>query len=232
MDRQTKVKSMKLKSESTLLSGELKTSDAELIELPPKKSFGERLLRTDKLIRNLAVVGGLLLTVVAVKNAGAPEAQSVFSALQESAGMEWDESLGKLSFVNGILPEELQAVWNEKEELAVFAPVNGQTVHAWSVQEPYVEYQTTVLDVRAAADGEVMSIAHGLDEERIVRVRHDDETESIYGNLDTCYVEVGDYVYAGDVFARLLDGKPLAFELRKDGRSIDPEGLLKPMAAE
>lgn len=223
---------MRLKSDATLLSERLETSDAELVELPPKKSFGERLLWTDKLIRNLAVVGALLLTVVAVKNASVPEARSVFSALQESAGMEWDESLGKLSFVNGIFPQELQAVWNEKEQLAVFAPVTGQTVHAWSAQEPYVEYETAISDVRAAADGEVMSIAHGLDEERIVRVRHDDETESIYGNLDTCFVEVGDYIYAGDVFARLIDGKPLAFELRKDGRSIDPEGLLRPLATE
>lgn len=226
MEHQTRVKSMKLKSEQSLLS---ERDQPVLTELPPKQGFGSWLLRTDKLIRNLAVVGGLVLTVVAVKNASVPQAQSVFSAIQASAGMEWDESLGKLSFVGGFLPEGLQAVWSEKHDITVFAPVKGETVHAWSAQEPYVTFMSEVLDVRAVADGEVMSIAHGLDEERIVRVRHDDETESVYGNLETCYAEVGDRVYAGDVFAKVLSGQPLAFELRKDGRSINPDGLLMPI---
>lgn len=218
---------MKVKDEHSLLSERIETS-AVLVEYPKESSFGRRLLQTDKLIRNLAVVGGLMLTLVAVKNANQPQAQSVFSAIQESAGMEWDESLGKLSFVSGVLPEGVQEVWNESQSLTVFAPVIGDTVHAWSEQEPYVEYMSTLSDVRAVADGEIMSIAHGMDEERIVRVRHTDETESIYGNLLTCYGEVGDRVYAGDIIARVLDDKPLAFELRKDGRSINPEGLLMP----
>ncbi|MCI5957366.1 MAG: M23 family metallopeptidase [Clostridiales bacterium] len=229
MNRQTEVKSMRLKREGTLISDEGIPGNAVLSELPLKKSIGRRIIQADRLIRNLAVVGALALTVVAVKNAGAPQAQSVFSAIQQSAGMEWDESLGKLSFVGGFLPEGIQAVWSEKEALTVFAPVMGETVHAWTRSEPYVEYAGTVADVRAVADGEVMSIAHGLDEERILRIRHDDETESIYGNLQNCYAQVGDRVYAGDVVARTLDGKPLAFELRKDGRSINPEGLLLPL---
>ncbi len=220
---------MKVKREGALLSDEGVPAGAALSELPPKKGFGQRILQADRLVRNLAVVGALALTVVAVKNASVPQAQSVFSAIQQSAGMDWDESLGKLSFVGDFLPEGIQAVWNEKEAFTVFAPVNGETVHAWTRSEPYVEYAATVTDVRAVADGEVMSIAHGLDEERILRIRHDDETESIYGNLQTCYAQVGDRVYAGDVVARTLDGKPLAFELRKDGRSINPEGLLVPL---
>ena len=87
--------------------------------------------------------------------------------------------------------------------------------------------QTKLSDVRAAADGEVMSIAHGLDEERIVRIRHDDASEAIYGNLASCLAQVGDRVYAGDVFASILEGEPLAFELRVDGRSVDPTGKWK-----
>ena len=227
MNRQTQVRNIKVKSEPTLLSDREETS-ATLIDYPKESGWGKRLLQTDKLIRNLAVVGGLLLTLVAVKNAGAPQAQSVFSALQDSANMEWDESLGKLSFVGGFLPEGIRAVWSEKESVTVLSPVVGETVHVWTEQEPYLEVMSTVSDVRAVADGEIMSIAHGVDEERILRVRHDDETESIYGNLVMCYGEEGDRVYAGDIIARVLDGKPLAFEFRKDGRSINPEGLMKP----
>lgn len=229
MSNETKVGSMKLKTRSVLTQNSEPNSPAEWTELPPKRSFGETLLRTDKLLRNLAVVGAMLLTVVAVKNAGLPQSQSVFSAITQSAGMEWDESLGKLSFVDGLLPDGIQAVWSRKEQLTVFAPVAGDTVHAWTVQEPYIELASAVSDVRAVADGEVMSIAHGLGEERIVRVRHDDETESLYGNLSACLAEVGDRVYAGDVIASLMEGKPLAFELRKDGRSINPDRLLRPL---
>ena len=87
--------------------------------------------------------------------------------------------------------------------------------------------KTRLRDVRASADGEVMSIAHGMEEERIVRIRHDDRTETLYGNLKNCHVQEGDQLCAGDVFAELMEGKPLAFELRVDGRSIDPNGKLK-----
>lgn len=199
-------------------------------ELPGRSVWGERFLQLDKLARNLIVVGCLFMVVVAVKNTTTLEAQSVFGAIQASAGIEWDESVGKLSFVNALLPESLQAVWSEERNLSVFAPVNGAVVHAWSQAEPYVMIESAVDDVRAAADGEVMSIAHGLDEERIVRIRHDDNSEALYGNLKTCLVEEGDRVYAGDVFAKLLEGSPLAFELRLDGRSVDPEGKLVRMA--
>ena len=213
-----------------MLSTNTPPPKAELTELPPRQGWGKRLLRADKLVRNLAVVGAMLLTVVAVKNAGSPNAQSVFGALQASTDMEWDESLGKLSFVGGILPEGIQAVWSEREAITVFEPVSGETVHAWSQSEPYMAFMSQVRDVRAVADGEVMSVAHGLEEERILRVRHDDATESIYSNLLNCYAQEGDRVYAGDVIATTIEGKPLVFELRRDGRSINPEGLLEPLA--
>ena len=87
---------MKVRREGTLLSEEAPRTGAELTELPQKDGWGKRLLRADKLVRNLAVVGAMLLTVIAVKNAGSPDAQSVFGALQASTEMEWDESLGKM----------------------------------------------------------------------------------------------------------------------------------------
>jgi septal ring factor EnvC (AmiA/AmiB activator) len=40
-------------------------------------------------------------------------------------------------------------------------------------------------------------------------------------------MDVGDYVFQGDIIASGLEGKPLAFELRVDGRSIDPKGKLQ-----
>lgn len=226
MDRQTRVKQIQVRGEKQRHI-QLEQSQAEWIDLSPKRKT-RFIFQADRLIRNLAVAGGLMLVIVAVKNAGVPETQSVFSALQTSMNAEWDESVGKLSFVSGLLPESLQAVWSEREAAAVYAPMAGETVKAWTEQEPYIEVSGAVTEVRAVADGEIMSVAHGMDEERIVRIRHDDGAESVYGNLQVCYQEVGDRVSAGDIFARVPMGTPLAFELRQNGRSINPEGLLMP----
>lgn len=227
LNQQTQVKNMKVRSRAARLE-EAAGSRVQVEELPRPRGWGYRLIRLEQLGKNLVVVGCLFMVVVAVKNTETPQAQSVFQTLQTSAGMEWDETVGKLSFVHSLLPQQIQEVWKQEESIAVFTPVKGDVIHAWSREQPYVMIQTKVSDVRAAADGEVMSIAHGLDEERIVRVRHDDSSEAIYGNLSSCHVEVGDRIYAGDVFARILDGEPLAFELRVDGRSIDPSGKWKP----
>ena len=178
----------------------------------------------DRLIRNFAVTGALMLVVIAARNSTTPEVQSVFNALKSGAGMEWDESIGKLSFVSQLLPQEIQAVWNETPSVSVYAPIRGETLHVWTAAEPFLTIQGQTNHVCAAADGEVMSIAHGLNEERIMRIRHDDGCETIYGNLAMCYPESGDRVYAGDVIATLQNEMPLAFEVRVNGRSVNPEG--------
>lgn len=225
MEKQTQVRNMSLRSRR--LEAECSPTMTLPVEMPQEEQkWGFRVFRADRLIRNLAVVGVLLMTVVALRGSSQPEAQSVFSAIQESAGMEWDESIGKLSFVNSLLPQALQEVWNPQAEVTVFAPLIGEILHVWSGKEPYVTIQGRTDEIRAAANGEVMSVAHGMDEERIIRVRHDDGTEALYGNLARSHVETGQRVYAGDVIATLLENEPLVFELRVDGRSIDPSGRM------
>ena len=54
---------MKVRREGALLSEEAPRTGAELTELPQKDGWGRRLLRADKLVRNLAVVGAMLLTL-------------------------------------------------------------------------------------------------------------------------------------------------------------------------
>jgi len=230
MSNSTKIKEIKVKT------GTIETEQREMVftkpvELPAnERQWYICFLQGDRLIRNFAIVGVLMLTVLALKSHPAPQAQSVFSALKEGAGMEWDESVGKLSFVNSFLPESIRAVWNENNDVTVYAPVHGKAVHTWSVYEPYVELKSVTKNVFAAADGVVMSIAHGVDEERILRIRHEDGMETLYGNLDVCYVEEGEQVRAGDLIADLMTDGNLVFELRIDGRSVDPQG--KMVAAE
>lgn len=218
MDQQTKVKAIKIKPKALRLLEQT----SGLTELAPRdETWKHRFMRLDSLVRNMAVVGCLVLVVTAVRNSSLPESKSVFEAVQASAGMQWDESLGKLSFVNAILPPEIQEVWSETSSLTLNLPVDGTVVHAWTAKEPYllIEGEKVVFSVAA---GEVMSVSHGMDEERIVRIRHEGGAETIYGNLEKCLVEAGDHILAGTEVGTVLSGRPLAFELRMNGKPAEP----------
>jgi len=227
LDEQTRVNQIQVRQQRKWIQPPMPQENAfqtsaELIDLPVREKGLKRLFQPENLSRNLALVGCLALVVLALQQTGSEKSVSVFSTLRDEMTATWDQDVGKLSFVSDLLPAEIQAVWNPAAGIAVQTPVNGQVVHTWSVQEPYLEMSTTVTDVRSAGDGEVMSIAHGLDEERIIRIRHTDGSEALYGNLQSAHVEVGSVVESGEIIASLLPNKPLAFELRVNGQSVDP----------
>ncbi len=193
---------------------------------PRKKDFAERLTR------NVAVAAALLLCAVAVRNAALPQSKDVFSAIADSVSMNLDESLGKLSFVSSLLPESALVFWNSSNDaVQVSAPVHGDVVHVFHEDEPYIALLGVTTDVRVAGDGEVMNVAHGDGEERVVRVRHDNGLETLYGNLQECFVLEGDQVYEGDIIGETAQKQPVFFEVRKDGRSIDPVPLMREVVA-
>ena len=192
---------------------------------PRKKDFAERLTR------NMAVAAALLLCAVAVRNAALPQAKDVFTAIQDSVTMDLDDTLGKLTFVSNLLPQSALVFWNSNETVQVAAPVHGDIVHTFQEEEPYIALLGTSSDVRAAADGEVMTIAHGDGEERVVRVRHEDGLETLYGNLLECFVAEGDPVYEGDIIGETADKQPVFFEVRRNGRSLDPVPLMREVVA-
>ena len=127
LESKTNVRKIDVKAPKTTIN----MTKPEVIELPDREiSFGMRFLQLDRLVRNFAVVGSLVLVMIAVRSSNMEETQSVFSVLQTGAGMQWDESIGKLSFVNSFLPEEIQTVWNENKEVCMYTPVNGDIMHA------------------------------------------------------------------------------------------------------
>jgi len=188
---------------------------------PSKKSFAERLTR------NVAVAAALLLCAVAVRNAALPQAKDVFTAITDSVTMDLDESLGKLTFVSNLLPESALVFWNSNETVTVSAPVQGDIVHAYNEDEPYIALLGLSSDVRVAADGEVMNVAHGDGEERVVRIRHEDGLETLYGNLMECFVSEGDQVYESDIIGETAQKQPVFFEVRRNGRSVDPVPMMR-----
>ncbi len=62
---------------------------------------GEKLSAGERLVRNSAVACALLLTVMAMKNVDQPWSRQAVEGIRQAMTMrvDWDETLGKLSFV-------------------------------------------------------------------------------------------------------------------------------------
>jgi lipoprotein NlpD len=85
--------------------------------------------------------------------------------------------------------------------------------------------------VMAAADGEVVYSGRGVQGTGdLIILRHNDRYLSAYAHNRVMLVEEGARVRAGDKIAEVgtnLAGDPLLhFEIREEGKSIDPVGLL------
>ena len=182
--------------------------------------FGERLAR------NLALSGILVLAVVSVRNARLPSGQTVMTAVQEMIDPSWEDQLGKISFVGNFLPETMSVFFETPLDSRLTAPCIGPVQHAWTEQEPYLGYQSADGLVYAAAEGQVMSVSHGLDEERIVRVRHENGLETLYYNLRSVLVREGDPVTASTCLGQKLSGAQALIEVRRAGRPIDPGAMI------
>lgn len=81
--------------------------------------------------------------------------------------------------------------------------------------------------IKAAAAGSVVYSGAGLlGYGNLVIIKHDDTYLSAYGHNKTIYVKEGDTVRAGQTIAEMgdtaKDGPILHFEIRKDGKPVDP----------
>ncbi len=179
---------------------------------PDKPRAGERLSR------NCAIVGLALLFLLGVRNAELPSGETIMTAVRDITNADWTDGLGRITFVSALFPETVSVFFEQPPALST--PCMGQRTHAWRWDEPYLAYDTDGA-VKAALDGTVTAIGHGDGEERIVRVRHSNGYETVYYNLETTPVSIGDTVSAGDVIGIPLDNA-VFFELKRDGISIDP----------
>ncbi len=209
-------------SETDRIPSELQNKEPLLTAWPKKAPapFGERLAR------NLALAGMMLLVIVSVRNEQLPAGETVLTAVQQMIQPDWGESLGKISFVSKLFPETVSVFFDTSPSLPVTAPCFGPVIHVWSAEEPYLSFDSPDQKVYAAAPGQVMSIAHGDSEEKIVRIRHENSTETVYYGLDHLYVQEGDEVAAATCLGTALSGGSPAFELRRGGLPVDPTPVL------
>lgn len=192
----------------------------EYLPLENKPKRGERLAR------NIALAGMLVLTVSAVRNARLPDGKTVLAAVQALIDTKWDDRLGKISFVSNLLPETVSVFFDTNLQTGFISPCLGSVSHAWSESEPYIGYHAKDSRIYAAAAGQVMSIAHGPDEEMIVRIRHENGMETMYYNLSAVSVAEGDTVTEQTCLGAVIKGKEAAVEVRRAGIAIDPTGLI------
>ena len=79
----------------------------------------------------------------------------------------------------------------------------------------------------AAAPGQVMSLAHGMNEEKILRIRHENGIETLYYQLENTFVKEGDYVTENTCIGRALKNEEIIWEVRKNGIETNPADWLQ-----
>lgn len=192
----------------------------------PKIPFGE------KLARNMALAGMILLVIVSVRNEQLPAGETVLTAVQQLIQPDWEKNLGKISFVSKLFPKTVSVFFDTSFSAPVTSPCFGAVTHPWSAEEPYLAFSPSEKWMYAAAAGQVMSVAHGDAEEKILRIRHEDGLETLYYGLDELYVREGDEVTASTCLGTVLAGGGAAFELRRAGVSVDPAPVLTARGAQ
>jgi len=202
-----------------LLSHEASSKKAEVVwQEPVKRRFGE------SFFKNIAVASALVLCAVTLRTGAIPPLSQAADAVLTAATDQslLDDQLGKLSFVSALFPEAT-LVFGETHVDTLAVPVSGGVVvHAWSETEPYISWRASGSQVNAVSGGEVIGVYHGNGDERLVQVLNDDGVACLYGNLAEVYVQTGDAVVAGEPLGTLLSGTDCVFELRQNGRSVNP----------
>lgn len=182
----------------------------------------KRKRRTEKrLLRNTVIFAAVSLclgtgTLYAVNH---PEqTQAVMGHV--TAGFEYDHTLGRIQFVSNILPESAMVFLQSSGDVQrVSMPTEATVSHPWTPDEPWMEY-ACFGEVRACCAGEIMTIVKNRSDEYTVRMLHEGGYESVYSGLQTVHFKEQDTVFAGERIGT-ADGLA-AFELRKDGLSVQP----------
>ena len=179
-------------------------------------------MRNSRLLKNVSIftAAALFSGIFGFLILHHPEsAQMAMSHLR--ADFEYDEMLGRLQFVKHLLPESIvfSPEKNDNAALMSVVPLNAQTLHAWSQNEPWLEY-SCVGEINACQNGQIATIVKNRNNEYTVRIAHQNGYESLYSGLKDVQVNEYDAVFQGQQIGTAAGYA--AFEWRKDGLSILP----------
>ncbi len=204
-----------------VIVGQMKPRERQAWEkrIPQKKriKWDKRLLR-----KSIPLTAAFFCLGVAAIATGAygKNIQSVFG--QMTARFDYDDTLGRLQFVSKLLPESAMVFLTGEDEAETCASLwiqDAQVTHAWSENEPWLEFEE-IGNINSCLAGEIMNTVKNRQNEYTVRVRHENGYESVYSGLTQLFVSEGEEVTAGQAIG-CAEGFA-AFELRKDGLSIMP----------
>lgn len=187
-------------------------------DVPPAPSSGIFL----KLNRNLAFLMLLLVCLASIHNQKLPDGQTVLTAVQSTLDENWDESLGKITFVDHMIPQTLAVFLDASAPVHLSLPCNGTLSHLWEDAAPYLSFAPSDSAAFAVADGEVMHLSHGADDTLSLRIRHENGLETVYYQLSSVSVSEGDHVAAASPIGQIKNGSELVLDVRKNGLSVNP----------
>ena len=196
------------------------------------KEQEDRLSTGERLVRNSAVACALLLTVMAIKNVDQPWSRQATEGIRQAMTMrvDWDETLGKLSFVRALVPETALVFFNLSSEEGLEPPTEGEISHRYSEKQPWLEYSCAAdSSVRAVIAGRVSAVGEGISGDWSVLIEDGEGMQVVCGYMADVYVRPGDEVAAGQLIGVTANTSPsrLYFELRENGQSIDPSERMR-----
>ena len=189
----------------------------------PRRTLPKRLTWSDRLMRNSAIACAVLLGVLALGNIDQPWATKAAEGIEQALTMriDLDNSLGRLSFVQGLMPESALVFLNVAPETELALPVEGVVSHPWSSVQPWLLFEPAEgASVMAAEAGTVTAVSPLSTGGYGLLIDHGEGTESVYAGLGQASVEAGDAVARGQALGTA--GKRVYFELRVNGEPVDP----------
>lgn len=176
----------------------------------------------DRLLRNSAIACAALLGILALGNLHEPWAQKAVDSIERALTMriDLDDSLGELTFVRQLMPESTLVFLNVSGGDALTAPCSGALIHPWSATQPWLMFEASGDQVRAAGRGTVTAVSELSGGRWGLLIDHGSGLESVCAGLSEVAVRSGDAVERGQVLGTCAE--KLYFELRSGGEVIDP----------
>ncbi len=158
------------------------------------------------------------------------------SAWERVRGFSWEKAMTEGW---GSLSSQAQPAERRKEILAgMIAPVKGQVITGFGWQEGKAEMHPG-LDlsasegsaIKAAQEGRVVAVSASSEMGKIVEIDHGEQVSTFYAHCGNVLVSEGQSVEQGDDIALVgLTGDTevphLHFEIRVEGKQIDPRGKI------
>lgn len=183
----------------------------------------EKLTFSDRLLRNSAIACALLLAILALGNLQQPWAVQSSEAVRRALTMhiDLDESIGRLSFVQELMPESALVFLNLSGKTELERPVSGSVTHSFSEMQPWLMFACAEGEaVRAVESGVVTAVSQQNDGLYGILIDHGEGLESVCACLSTATVAPGESVERGQTIATAA--QKMYFELRQSDSPIDP----------